>query len=122
MTFHPDGWAGGRGGPGDDGERGRPGGPGWPGGRGWAGTPSGPGDAGMRAALEKLPPGHPSSAWNADGTRRPPPPRLEDLELPLPGTWADTVDDDPTSGPAGPAGPEIGSPQNDPATREPPAL
>ena len=113
MAFHPDGRAGGRGGPGEDG------GPGWPGGRGWAGTPSGPGDAGMRAALERLPPGHPSSAWNADGTRRPPPPRLEDLELPLPGTWADTVDDDPASGPAGP---ENGSPQKDPATGEPPAL
>ena len=74
-------------------------------GRGRGPGAGGPGDAGMRAALEKLPPGHPSSARNADGTRRPPPPRLQDLELPLPGTWADTADGG-----------------NDAATREPPAL
>ena len=47
--------------------------------------PDGPSDGEMRAALEELPPGHPSSAWNTAGTRRPPPPRLHDLELPLPG-------------------------------------
>jgi hypothetical protein len=66
----------------------------------------------MRAALEELPPGHPSSAWNADGTRRPPPPRLHDLELPLPGTWAGTADDEPSAS---------DDPQNDADTREPPA-
>ena len=32
--------------------------------------------------LETLPPGHPSSPYLADGSRRPPPPRLRDLELP----------------------------------------
>jgi hypothetical protein len=48
-----------------------------------------PSDAEMRAQLEELPPGHPSSPWNADGSRKPPPPRLADLELPLPGTWQD---------------------------------
>jgi hypothetical protein len=52
-----------------------------------------PSDADMTAQLEKLPPGHPSSPWNADGTRRPPPPSLRDLELPLPGMWQDCPDD-----------------------------
>ena len=89
--FHPDGW------------------PDWPGG---SGAPGGPSDGEMRAALEELPPGHPSSAWNADGTRRPPPPRLHDLELPLPGTWAGTADDEPSAS---------DDPQNDADTREPPA-
>jgi hypothetical protein len=46
-------------------------------------------DAGMSAQLEALPPGHPSSPWNEDGTRKPPPPRLRDMELPLPGAWRD---------------------------------
>lgn len=44
-------------------------------------------DADIRDHLERLPPGHPSSPWDADGRRRPPPPRLQDLELPLPGHW-----------------------------------
>jgi hypothetical protein len=74
MVFHPDDW---------------------PGGYGGYGTASSPSDGEMRTALAKLPPGHPSSAWNADGTRRPPPPRLEDLELPLSGTWADTFEEEP---------------------------
>ena len=30
-------------------------------------------DAQMQAQLERLPPGHPSSPWDADGRRRPPP-------------------------------------------------
>jgi len=92
----------------------------WPGGYKGPGTASGPAgsdpagsdpagsdpaDRAMRAALERLPPGHPSSAWNADGTRRPPPPRLQDLELPLPGAWADTPRQ-----------------RNGAAMREPPAL
>src|ERR1700681_4697690 len=34
--------------------------------------------------LERLPPGHPSSPYNDDGTRKPPVPRLADRELPLP--------------------------------------
>ena len=57
-------------------------------------------DAGMRAELEKLPPGHPSSPRTASGARRPPPPRPQDLELPLPGTWAGAPENDPRPGPA----------------------
>ena len=34
--------------------------------------------------LERLPPGHPSSPYNDDGTRKPPVARLADRELPLP--------------------------------------
>ena len=34
--------------------------------------------------LERLPPGHPSSPYNEDGTRKPPVPRPTDRELPLP--------------------------------------
>jgi hypothetical protein len=41
----------------------------------------------MQVQLERLPPGHPSSPWDADGRRRPPPPWLAELELPLPGHW-----------------------------------
>ena len=82
---------------------------------GHPGGPDGPADAWMRAALERLPPGHPSSPWAADGTRRPPPPRLQDLELALPGAWTDSLDEGPGAAPAG------GDRQNDPATREPPA-
>jgi hypothetical protein len=98
-VFHPDGW------------------PDWPGGSGAPGAPGapgGPGDREMRAALEELPPGHPSSARNADGTRRPPPPRLHDLELPLPGTWAGggSSDDELSAS---------DDPQNDADTGEPPA-
>jgi hypothetical protein len=52
-----------------------------------------PSDAEMSAQLEGLPPGHPSSPWNEDGSRKPPPPRLRDIELPLPGAWRDYPDD-----------------------------
>jgi hypothetical protein len=34
--------------------------------------------------MERLPPGHPSSPYNDDGTRKPPVPRHTDRELPLP--------------------------------------
>jgi hypothetical protein len=34
--------------------------------------------------MERLPPGHPSSPYNDDGTRKPPVARLADRELPLP--------------------------------------
>jgi hypothetical protein len=81
--------------------------------RGAPGAPGGPSGAEMRAALERLPPGHPSSPWAADGTRRPLPPRLHDLELPLPGVWADNLDEGPSPAPAS------GDRQNDPAAREP---
>jgi hypothetical protein len=97
-VFHPDDWAG----------RYRR--------YGTYGTASGPSDGEMRMALAELPPGHPSSARKADGTPRPLPPRLQDLELPLPGTSADT----PAQGPA--EGPASDGPRNDAATREPPAL
>jgi predicted kinase len=38
----------------------------------------------LQQRLERLPPGHPSSPYNADGSRRPPPPCLRDYELPPP--------------------------------------
>jgi len=63
---------------------------------------TGPDDAEMQAALEQLPPGHPSSPRAADGTRRPPPPRLQDLELPLPGSWPDSLEDAVPPGPGTP--------------------
>lgn len=97
MVFYPDDWPGGYGR------------------NGKYGTASGPSDGEMRTALAELPPGHPSSAWKADGTPRPLPPRLQDLELLLPGTSADT----PAEGPA--EGPASDEPRNDAATREPPA-
>jgi hypothetical protein len=39
----------------------------------------------MQQRLERLPPGHPSSPYNDDLTRKPPVVRLKDLELPLQG-------------------------------------
>src|ERR1022692_4889969 len=42
--------------------------------------------------LERLPPGHPSSPYNDDGTRKPPVPRLADRELPLPDEQAADAD------------------------------
>jgi hypothetical protein len=35
--------------------------------------------------MERLPPGHPSSPYNDDGSRKPPLPDLSDYELPIPG-------------------------------------
>jgi hypothetical protein len=106
MTVMPAAGAGGPCVPGLFGQRGHPGAP---------GGPAGPSGAEMRAALDRLPPGHPSSPWAANGTRRPPPPRLPDLELPLPGVWTDSPGEAPSPAPAG------RDRQNDPATREPPA-
>ena len=37
----------------------------------------------LRQRLERLPPGHPSSPYNDDLTRKPPVARLKDLELPF---------------------------------------
>ena len=65
-----------------------------------------PSDLDMRAHLERLPPGHPSSPWDADGRRRPPPPWLEELELPLPGHWPGGPD--PVPGRPDPAVPASG--------------
>jgi hypothetical protein len=45
------------------------------------------GDERRKAALEALPPGHPSSPYQADGSRRPAEPSLRSLELPLPDEW-----------------------------------
>jgi hypothetical protein len=46
--------------------------------------------------MERLPPGHPSSPYNDDGTRKPPVARLADRELPLPDEQAaDTGLDSP---------------------------
>ncbi len=39
----------------------------------------------LRQRLERLPPGHPSSPYHDDRSRKPPVVRLKDLELPLPG-------------------------------------
>jgi hypothetical protein len=39
----------------------------------------------LRQRLDRLPPGHPSSPYHDDGSRKPPVVRLKDLELPLPG-------------------------------------
>ena len=38
----------------------------------------------LRARLERLPGGHPSSPYRDDGSRKPPPAELTELELPLP--------------------------------------
>jgi hypothetical protein len=40
--------------------------------------------ADLTQRLQRLPPGHPSSPYQADGTRKPTPPKLRALELPLP--------------------------------------
>src|SRR3984957_10088143 len=40
--------------------------------------------ADLQQRLDRLPAGHPSSPRNGDGSRRPPPPDLRKLELPLP--------------------------------------
>jgi hypothetical protein len=39
----------------------------------------------LRERMERLPPGHPSSPYNDDGSRKPPPPDLSVYELPIPG-------------------------------------
>jgi hypothetical protein len=41
--------------------------------------------AGLRQRMEQLPPGHPSSPYHNDGSRKPPPPDPTDYELPIPG-------------------------------------
>jgi hypothetical protein len=46
---------------------------------------SDPIDAELQQRLERLPPCHPSSPYNADGSRKPPPPDLSAYELPIPG-------------------------------------
>jgi len=38
----------------------------------------------LRQRLERLPRGHPSSPYDADGSRKPPPPDLRALEVPTP--------------------------------------
>src|SRR6516165_1502141 len=39
----------------------------------------------LQQRMERLPPGHPSSPYNDDGSRKPPPLDLSDYELPIPG-------------------------------------
>jgi len=46
---------------------------------------SDPVKAALQERMERLPPGHPSSPYNDDGSRRPPPPDLSAYELPIPG-------------------------------------
>ena len=41
--------------------------------------------AGLRERMERLPPGHPSSPYNDDGSPKPPLPDLSAYELPIPG-------------------------------------
>lgn len=48
----------------------------------------------LQQRLERLPLGHPSSPYNADGSRKPPPPNLRALELPAPADAADARRDD----------------------------
>ena len=45
--------------------------------------------------MERLPPGHPSSPYNDDGTRKPPVARPADRELPLPDEQAPDANLDP---------------------------
>src|SRR5207253_7259797 len=39
----------------------------------------------LQERMERLPPGHPSSPYNHDGSPKPPLPDLSDYELPIPG-------------------------------------
>src|SRR5215831_2727329 len=59
-------------------------------------------DAQLRERLERLPPNHPSSPYNDDGSRKPPPPDLSAYELPIPGDpdyqEADSTTDDSSEG------------------------
>jgi hypothetical protein len=59
----------------------------------------------LQERMERLPPGHPSSPYNDDGTRKPPPLDLSDYELPIPG--------DPDYRPATPAASEGDRPTDD---------
>ncbi len=43
----------------------------------------------FRQRIDRLSPGHPSSPVEADGRRKPPPPRLRDIALPEPATDAE---------------------------------
>src|SRR5437870_3714551 len=59
----------------------------------------------LRERMERLPPGHPSSPYNDDGSPKPPLPDLSDYELPIPGDpdyWPEP------SGPLEADGPEAG--------------
>jgi hypothetical protein len=49
----------------------------------------------LQQRLERLPPGHPSSPYNDNGSRKPPPPNPRPNELPLP----DDPPDQPAAGP-----------------------
>jgi hypothetical protein len=46
---------------------------------------SDPVKAELQERMERLPPGHPSSPYNDDGSRKPAPPDLSEYELPIPG-------------------------------------
>jgi hypothetical protein len=50
--------------------------------------------------MERLPPGHPSSPYNDDGSKKPPVARVTDRELPLPDEYADGEPAVPGSPPA----------------------
>jgi hypothetical protein len=64
--------------------------------------------ADLRARLARLPDGHPSSPYDDDGTAKPPPPRLRQLELGLPAPERERANGHPGSaGPEHAAGPPI---------------
>lgn len=54
-------------------------------------------------ALEALPPGHPSSPYRAEGSRRTAEPNPRSRELPLPGEWDEEPDEWPGATEEGPA-------------------
>jgi hypothetical protein len=59
--------------------------------------------AALKQRLERLPLGHPSSPYHVDGDRKPPPPRLRHLEVPLAGPRdAASFTPEPDPGPASP--------------------
>ncbi|HXZ72150.1 MAG TPA: hypothetical protein VEH31_14960 [Streptosporangiaceae bacterium] len=67
----------------------------------------------LRERMERLPPGHPSSPYNDDGSRKPPPPDLSVYELPIPG--------DPDYQPDAPGASEADHARDDIRNQEPPA-
>ncbi len=66
----------------------------------------------FRQRLDRLPPGHPSSPYHDDGSRKPAVVRLKDLELPLPGDTG-TAESEPRQAEADLE--EAGLPEADPA-------
>jgi hypothetical protein len=70
---------------------------------------SDPVGADLRQRLERLPPGHPSSPYNDDGSRKPPVPDPFEHDYPIPG--------DPDYRPVTPSTPEVHGPTEDSSNR-----